>query len=184
MGEYLMGPRGGEGRLLCDGFVLVVAVHAANRPRMLLPVDWRPALDGDMMPLAAARVSVGVSLETEGDIRGWTSSNDLDGYFESVTMVAVAADGGMRMVATVGPILSDIERRLRARRDDDGDDLGGGVISVGVVRSSSGITYSASVRRALSRLLTGTMVWIDCSDSAMDTGREVRVVVVAPARMV
>lgn len=85
------------GKLRCDGLAFVVAVQAASRPRIWFPVDCRLGLDGEMIPFAAVLVSVGVSRDAEGDNRGWTSSTDRGGGFDSDSVVAAAeaADGGI-----------------------------------------------------------------------------------------
>jgi len=87
----------------------------------------------------------------------------------------------------------EADRRFLDLREPDGevvplviDDNEVGIMSCPLSpSSSSAITNSASVTSALSRLLTGTMVCVDCNDSAIDTGREFRLpMLAAPGRMV
>lgn len=90
------------------------AVHAASRPRMLLPalcVD-PGAIVGVMIPSAAALVNVGVSLaeaigETgglrEGESKPFTGSGEPD------------------FILKPNPGLNDIDRRCSAFRDGVGD---------------------------------------------------------------
>jgi len=51
---------------------------------MLLPVECMLVFAGAMIPFAAALVSVGVSLEAEGDM-GTPSEIDFEGYLISAT---------------------------------------------------------------------------------------------------
>jgi hypothetical protein len=80
---------------------------------MLFPVDWSPELEGDIIPLAAALVNVGVSREeVEGLIGGAVSEDSL-------------GDTGGEPVwlnGCDGPTLSDIDRGLLDRTDAVGDD--------------------------------------------------------------
>lgn len=62
---------------------------------MLFPVDWMPALEGAIIPLAAALVNVGVSRDMEGGI-GDPSENDFDvggGDLSSVVDALVGVEG-------------------------------------------------------------------------------------------
>lgn len=74
----------------------------------------------------------------------------------------------------------EMECRLRVLDDPEGDVLR--VRDVDRDRASSVMMNSASVTRALSLLLAGTTVWVECSDSAMETGRGVRVPPDVPER--
>jgi hypothetical protein len=73
----------------------------------------------------------------------------------------------------------DIECLLR---DPEGDVLRLREFADGRDTPSSVMMNSASVTKALSRLPAGTTVLVDCSDSAMETGRGVRVPPDAPDR--
>lgn len=122
-----------------------------------------------MIPLASARVNVGVSrTEVEGDIGGAVSEDSLG----ETTGRLVGLNG------CDGPTFSDMDRALLDRTEAVGDDRW----VEGFPSSSSAIPKSASVTSALSRLLTGTTVWVDCRDSAVETGREARVADAAPGR--
>lgn len=57
----------------------MVADHAAKRPRILFPVDWKPVLEGEIMPLAAVLLNAGFSRVFEGCNGGCLSSADGDG---------------------------------------------------------------------------------------------------------
>ena len=74
----------------------------------------------------------------------------------------------------------EIECRLRVFDDPEGEVLR--VRDVDRDRASSVMMNSASVTRALNLLLAGTTVCVECSDSAMETGRGVRVPPDAPER--
>lgn len=67
----------------------------------------------------------------------------------------------------------EMECRLRVFDDPEGDVLR--PRDVDRDRASSVMMNSASVTRALNLLVVGTTVWVDCSDSAIETGRGVRV---------
>jgi len=73
-----------------------------------------------------------------------------------------------------------MECRLRVFDDPEGDVLR--LRDVDRDIASSVMMNSASVTRALSLLLAGTTVCVECSDSAMETGRGVRVPPDAPER--
>lgn len=64
------------------------------------------------------------------------------------------------------------ERRFFDLNEPDGEEDPLLVLAAPLL--SSAITKSGSVRSALKRLLTATIVCVECSESAMDTGREER----------
>ena len=74
----------------------------------------------------------------------------------------------------------EIECLLRALNEPEGEVFlpngsAGGLVEYPDSTDSSGIVNSASVMIALNLLLVGTTVCVECKDSAMDTGRGVRV---------
>jgi len=76
----------------------------------------------------------------------------------------------------------DIECLLRVLEDPEGDVLRLRGFADERETPSSVMINSASVTRALSRLPAGTTVLVDCNDSAIETGRGVRVPPDAPER--
>jgi len=131
--------------------------------------------------------NVGVSLiDNDGDMGGHSACGLYMGLGSSLTALALASDGVLALGNGEGKF-KDTDRRFRDLTEPDGDafplrDAGKIMASC---PPSSAIANSTSVTSELSRLLTGTMVCVDCNDSAIDTGRDARLPTFdAPGRMV
>jgi hypothetical protein len=153
---------------------------------LLLIVDCKEMLLPAGAPTAAT-VTAGRSFVDDIYSRG-LSADDLARY-----SAAMVFGGGDPLLANGRGKFNEADRRFLDLREPDGelfptaigDNDAGAMFWVLSPSSSSAIANSASVTSALSRLLTGTMVCVECKDSAIDTGRDVLLpTVAAPCRIV
>lgn len=126
-----------------------------------------------MIPLAVALCNVATPSEGRRSNAGLVVEE-----WPSDLVVDVA--GGLEGSGDVNE--RDIECLLRVFDGPEGDVLRHKGFEDERDPPSSVMMNSASVSRALSRLPAGTTVLVDCSDSAIDTGRGVRVPPDAPER--
>ena len=130
---------------------------------------------------------MGVSVvDNDGDMAGLSTCGLYKDLGSSLAAPALASDGVLALGNGEGKF-KDTDRRFLDLTEPDGEvfplrDAGKIMTSC---PPSSAIANSTSVTSELSRLLTGTMVCVDCSDSAIDTGRDARLPTFeAPGRMV